>query len=284
MGDTPQEAVLIGTASVSIAVFVLAGLRRMLSLSAAWVGLIVSAAFLASYFLVYQKVPPFPPIGAVNKIFYISLAGALIGLAVDLADRPRLTTWAVVLQPLAAVLYIGQSRLTAAPFELVLAAAVGMLSMALLRRDFGGSAGEDGVKRMLLLAIASTGFAPIALLGASSSSLQLCLMFAAALLAIVVWNLGSEDNPFGTPAFLGGAGGMLSVIFAVTLITRKADLLALAILALVFLVPEVARRTGWIVRLRNPFARLCAFGLLCVIPAASGAAVAIISHGSGFPI
>ncbi|WP_244426735.1 hypothetical protein [Sinorhizobium sojae] len=201
MGGTPQEAVLNGTVSITSAVFVQAGLRRMLSLSAAWAGLIGSAAFLASYFLVYQKVPPFPPIGAVNKIFYISMAGALIGLAVDLADRPRLTTWAVVLQPLAAALYIGQSRLTAAPLEVVLAAAAGMLSMTLLRRDFGGSAGEDGAKRMLLLAIASAGFAPIALFGASSSSLQLCLMFAAALSAIVAWSFGTRTILSEHPLF-----------------------------------------------------------------------------------
>ncbi|ASY66473.1 hypothetical protein SJ05684_b54910 (plasmid) [Sinorhizobium sojae CCBAU 05684] len=77
---------------------------------------------------------------------------------------------------------------------------------------------------------------------------------------------------------------MLSVVYAVTLITRKADLLALATLTLVFLVPEVARRIRRIGRLKSRFARLCAFGLLCVIPAASGAAIAIISHGSSFPI
>jgi hypothetical protein len=159
-----------------------------------------------------------------------------------------------------------------------------MLSMTLLQREFGGSAAEDGAKRTLLLAIFSAGFAPIALLGASSSSLQLCLMFAIALLAVVAWSLGSDDNPFATSALLGGAGGMLSVVYAVTLITRKADLSALAILALVFLVPEVARRTGWIDRLQNRMARLAAFGLLCAVPAASGIAIAIISYGSSFPI
>ncbi|TCN16901.1 hypothetical protein [Sinorhizobium americanum] len=284
MGDTPQEAILIGTIAVSVAAFVFAGLRRVLGLDAAWIGLIISAAFLASYFLVYQKIPPLPPVGAVNKIFYLSLAGALLGFAADLADRPRLAGWLALMQPLAAALYIGQSRLAAAPQEVVFAAAAGMLSMTLLQREFGGSAAEDGAKRTLLLAIFSTGFAPIALLGASSSSLQLCLMFAITLLAIVAWSLGSDDNPFATSALLGGAGGMLSVVYAVTLITRKADLLALAILALVFLVPEVARRTGWIDRLQSRMARLVAFGLLCAVPAASGVAIAIISYGSSFPI
>ncbi|MCG5478672.1 hypothetical protein [Sinorhizobium alkalisoli] len=284
MGDTPQEAIVIGMTSVSIAAFALAGLRRALSLDAAWTGLIVSAAFLASYFLVYQKIPPIPAVGAVNKIFYISLAGAVAGFAADLANRPRLAGWLSLVQPLAAALYIAQSRLTVAPLEIAVAVAAGMLSMTLLQRDFGGSAAEDGMKRMLLLAIATLGFAPIALLGASSSSLQVCLIFAVALLAIVVWSFGSDDNPFGTPALLGGAGGMLSVVYAVTLITRKADLLALATLGLVFLVPELARRIKWIGRLRRRFARLFAFGLLCAIPAAAAAAIAILSYGSSFPI
>src|SRR5580704_7208065 len=61
----------------------LSGLARLLTES-----IIASAVppiiFLASYVLTYQQVPDFPPIGATNKIFYIALAAALIGFALDL--------------------------------------------------------------------------------------------------------------------------------------------------------------------------------------------------------
>ena len=43
--------------------------------------------FLAGYVLTYQQVPDFPPIGATNKIFYIALAAALVGFALDLLPR-----------------------------------------------------------------------------------------------------------------------------------------------------------------------------------------------------
>ena len=40
----------------------------------------VPIIFLASYVLAYQQVPPFPPVGATNKIFYVALAAALMDL------------------------------------------------------------------------------------------------------------------------------------------------------------------------------------------------------------
>ena len=43
--------------------------------------------FLASYVLTYQQVPPFPPVGATNKIFYIALVAALIGFVLDLLPQ-----------------------------------------------------------------------------------------------------------------------------------------------------------------------------------------------------
>jgi hypothetical protein len=38
----------------------------------------VPIIFLASYVLAYQQVPPFPPVGATNKIFYVAVAAALV--------------------------------------------------------------------------------------------------------------------------------------------------------------------------------------------------------------
>jgi hypothetical protein len=284
MADSPQDALLFGIVSVGLVAFTLAGLCRMLRLGVAWTGSIIPAAFLAAYVVAYNKVPTFPPIGAANKVFYVALAGALVGLAADLAGRPRLAALLLLIQPLAAALYIGQSRLAEAPLEILVAGATGVAVMILLQRKMGGATAEDGMKRGLLLAIASLGFAPIALLGASSTSLQLCLIFAVAVLATLPWSFGKEDDPFGTSAVLGGAGGIISVVYAVTLITRKSDLLALATLGLIFFVPDVSRRMPWLAGLQGRFTRLLGFALLCAIPTACAVTIAIFSYGSSFPI
>lgn len=284
MGNSPQDALLFGIVSVALTAFALTGLCRVSRPGVAWSGSIIPAAFLAAYVVAYNKVPAFPPIGAANKVFFIALAGALVGLAADLAGRPRLAALLLLIQPLAAALYIGQSRLGEAPLEILVAAATGVGVMILLRREMGGTAAEDGMKRGLLLAIASLGFAPIALLGASSTSLQLCVIFAVAVLATLPWSIGTEDDPFGTSAFLGGAGGIISVVYAVTLITRKSDLLALATLGLIFFVPEVSRRMQWLGGFQGRLTRLMGFAFLCAIPAACAVTIAIFSYGSSFPI
>jgi len=284
MGQSPHEALIIGIGAVSLAAFALAGVCRLLRVGKVWGALLVPAVFLLSYFMAYGKVPSFPPVGAVNKIFYIALLGAVVGLIVDLAGKPRLASLLLALQPVAAALYVGEARLRAAPIEVLGAAAAGFAAMWILRRDMEASTGEEGMRRALVLAIAALGFAPIALLGASSASLQLCLIFAFAVLATLVWNLRNDDYAFGTSSLLGGAGGMIAVVYAVTLITRKTDLLALAVWSLIFLVPALSDRLPWVATRKGKVVRLVAFALFCAVPVVCATAIAILSYGSSFPI
>jgi len=284
MGQSPQEALVIGIGAVSLAAFILAGLCQLLRISRVWRVLLVPGVFLAAYFMAYGKVPSFPPVGAVNKIFYIALLGAVLGLIVDLAGKPRLASFLLALQPVATALYIGEARLRTAPIEVLGAAAAGFAAMWLLRRHMEVSTGEEAMRRALVLAIAAFGFAPLALLGASSASLQLCLIFGFAVLATLVWNLRNDDYAFGTSSLLGGAGGMVAVVFAVTLITRKTDLVALAVLSLIFLVPALGNRLPWVATRKGKVVRLVAFALFCAVPAFCAMAIAILSYGSSFPI
>lgn len=284
MGQSPQEALVIGIGAVSFAAFLLAGLCQLLRIGRVWRALLVPGVFLAAYFMAYGKVPSFPPVGAVNKIFYIALLGTVLGLMVDLAGKPRLASLLMALQPVAAALYIGEARLRAAPIEVLGAAAAGFAAMWLMRRHMEVSTGEEGMRRALVLAIAALGFAPIALLGASSASLQLCLIFAFAVLATLVWNLRNDDYAFGTSSLLGGAGGMIAVVYAVTLITRKTDLLALAVWSLIFLVPSLSDRLPWVATRKGKVVRLVAFALFCAVPAVCATAIAVLSYGSSFPI
>ena len=48
------------------------------------------AVFLTSYVITCQQVPTFPPVGAVNKIFYIALVATLVGFVLDLLKTTKL--------------------------------------------------------------------------------------------------------------------------------------------------------------------------------------------------
>ena len=65
---------------------VLSGLVRLVR-SSAIASTVLPIIFLTSYVLTYQQVPTFPPVGSTNKIFYIALAAALIGFALDPLPR-----------------------------------------------------------------------------------------------------------------------------------------------------------------------------------------------------
>lgn len=92
----------------------------------------------------------------------------------------------------------------------------------------GGSIVATAMLMALLLA-----FAPVALLGGSSTSLMLCLAAVAGLAAAALWELVVPRGAFGASAVFGVGCGLLAMIDTVTLITREVDLVALALLLLI---------------------------------------------------
>jgi hypothetical protein len=205
--------------------------------------------FLASYVLTYQEVPPFPPIGAVNKIFYVALAAALIGFVLDLLPQTaNYRKLLAVIMPLLIVGWISFPRFTKIDVELM-ATLLGLWlgGIALLWRldtvattpaeHNGGSIVGTTMLMALLLA-----FAPVAFLGASSTSLMLCLAAVAGLAAVALWELVVPREAFGASAVFGVGCGLLAMINTVTLITRQVDLAALALLLLIPYAGEVSAR------------------------------------------
>jgi hypothetical protein len=180
----------------------LSGLARVVPGSTI-ASVVLPIIFLASYIQTYQQVPDFPPIGATNKIFYIALAAALVGFALDLL--PRLANYRkllAVIMPLLIVAWIGFPRFAKPDIELI-ATALGLWlgGAALLWRleivaptpaeCNGGSIVGTAMLMALMLA-----FAPIAHLGGSSTSLMLCLAAVAGLAA--VWPLRTGRQPGGS--------------------------------------------------------------------------------------
>ena len=160
---------------------VLSGFARIFRRSSV-ASTVLPIIFLASYVVTYQQVPPFPPVGSTNKIFYIALAAMLAGLVLDLLPRTALyRRLLAVIMPLLIVGWIGFPRFANPNIELI-ATSLGLWlgGIALLwRLDSVATAPPDrnggsivGTAMLMALLLA---FAPVALLGGSSTSLMLCL-------------------------------------------------------------------------------------------------------------
>jgi hypothetical protein len=226
----------------------LSGLVRIVP-GSSLASMVLPIAFLASYVLTYQQVPSFPPLGATNKIFYITLVAALIGFVLDLqqgtADYGKL--FAVIL-PLLIVGWIGAPRFARPDVNLMVTSlGLSVGGIALLwrldtvakmppERNGGGIVGTAMLMALLL------GFAPVALLGGSSTSLMLCLVAAAGLAATALWELAIPRQAFCASAVFGVGCGLLAMINTVTLITKEVDLAALALLLLIPYAGEFSAR------------------------------------------
>src|ERR1700759_3480723 len=97
----------------------LAGLARIVRHSAV-TSIVLPIIFLASYIVTYQQVPPFPPVGSTNKVFYITLAATLAGLILDLLPGTAVyrRVLAVIL-PALIVGWIGFPRFAKPNLELI---------------------------------------------------------------------------------------------------------------------------------------------------------------------
>ena len=96
-------------AACLVAALVLAVISRLTQLR--WVATLAApVVFLVAYVATYQKVPPFPPVGASNKVFYVALVvmlGAGVLDAIGKLPRPALAGAASLL----AAGWIGSSKL-----------------------------------------------------------------------------------------------------------------------------------------------------------------------------
>ncbi|MBY3046913.1 hypothetical protein [Rhizobium leguminosarum] len=280
-GNSPQEALVASLLAMALVGFLASSLMRWHGL-ARLTDLLMPVALLAAYWLTYNKVPPFPPVGAVNKVFYVIAVGTAIGFAAEIA-APRAVRFLALLQPVAAAFYVGAPRLGTASWEVALAsvAGVAVMGMVFLRRATGAA---DDVKRGGVVAVLALGFAPIALLGASSSSFQLCLMFAGGCFGILIIHAVKPTFRFGGASSIGALGGLIAIADTVVLITRKADLIALAVLAFCVVLPAFSERVCRMFGLSRPFPCLFVHVVLAALPAAAALAVALVDYGSSFPV
>jgi hypothetical protein len=246
------------------------------------------AVFLTSYVMTYQQVPTFPPVGAVNKIFYIALAAALVGFVLDLLRITKLDRALAMIVSGLIVGWIGLPRFVNGDLEAVTTASALWLggSVVIWRLNVVAKSTAErnggslvGIATLMALMIA---FAPVALLGGSSTSLMLCFVAVAGLGAVAIWEFLVPRDAFGATSVLGAGSGFLAVVSTVTLITRQIDGIGLALL---LLIPYAGQLGAWLLlppdRIHGR-ARQVLVGLMAGSPVLAVIAILLLRHPEFF--
>ena len=71
---------MLATAICGLALFGVTALMRWLRVDRRSYDPLIPLGFFLSYWLTYNRLPSFPPVGAVNKVFYIAAVGFVLGL------------------------------------------------------------------------------------------------------------------------------------------------------------------------------------------------------------
>ena len=242
---TPALASALAAALILALAARLTGLGLVATLAA-------PAVFLVVYAATYQKIPPFPPIGAANKTFYVALIAAVVAAALDALGRvPRPALAAAA--SLFAAAWVGSTKLAdpdSVTLLIFVALVVGgtVLLWGLDRLATLASPAGGGAPALAGLAAVSTLAAPTLLFGGSSTGVGLALALALGAAVLSAENLGLS-RALGSAAALGAGGGLLASLDTIALISRRADPYALALIALApFLGP-------WALRLLPPALR-----------------------------
>jgi len=179
--------------------------------------------------------PALPPQGAVDKLPWLALGGAMVGLAGQRLHDERGRFLLTAVGAGAALLWLGWPRLLVPQAQawgvaLLLWAGAGWALWRL--RDVGRNGGA------LLLIVAVAAAAGIALYGSSYRMAQLIGVLAAALAGSMAV-AGAVGAGFGPAARLAVAGPLLGLVAMLAFYT-SADLLALVLLLPIFLADRAA--------------------------------------------
>ena len=249
-----------------------------------------AVAFLVSFYLAYGAVPDFPPLASTGKVFFSAVGLVALGLVLDYAIKNRtVSTVCAAIVPAILVVWIGYVRLTNA-FSVGLAAiaivflVIGAIALIWLRSIDSASptANRGPVAAISILLALAVGYAPIALVGGSSTGLGLLAGFAAGLGGLGLVQFALPSASLGWTGVLSGLGALLAVNDSVTLINGKMDFLLLALLCLPLFLGQLAapilQRTG----AKSPRLGQLVFGLITLLPSFAVLGLAFLRHADAF--
>ena len=233
----------------------------------------IAIAFLASFAAV-QSWPDFPPRSSGQKLPYIVLFGVVIGLALDALRAETFRAAAVVVWPAVIVGWIGWRQLTGlGAADLATLAVVFAAGVIILHRLHAHREGPPFAAVTILAA--SVGTAAIAFMGGAASIALVLGILAAATGGFLLWNWPKPRMPFGAAALMG-AGGAYVTIFTTGILFTETSRIALALMALVFLVPLTMRNFRMVNR---PAIGPLVIGAVSIVPVAIGVAIAFEPGG-----
>lgn len=233
----------------------------------------IAIAFLASFAAV-QSWPDFPPRSSGQKLPYIVLFGVVTGLALDALRAETFRAAAVVVWPAVIVGWIGWRQLTGlGAADLATLAVVFAAGVIILHRLHAHREGPPFAAVTILAA--SVGTAAIAFMGGAASIALVLGILAAATGGFLLWNWPKPRMPFGAAALMG-AGGAYVTIFTTGILFTETSRIALALMALVFLVPLTMRNFRMVNR---PAIGPLVIGAVSIVPVAIGIAIAFEPGG-----
>ena len=239
----------------------------------------IGIGFITGY-LVILGPPPAPPNASIQKLFYVVAVGVILGVLLDLMrPQPGVTRALGALAPLVIIGWFVWRRLFAIDWghdwtlliKVVGFAIVAGAILASLYRE-RGAAVESG----MMILVAATGLAGLAVFGASAVVAQLSGTIAAGAVGLLLWNWPFSRHGFGAAGILG-AGGALMGLAAILLFFSEANPLALVMLAFVFLAAPMSERLvpGRGARAIRPFV----LAAIATIPALAALGVALLGRG-----
>jgi len=250
-----------------------------------WGGLAVLAGILVGYVLFKHGVPSFPPPQAIEKLFYLAIGAALLGLIVELAGAPpALERAALVLAPAAVVLWLVWRRLIGGPdLEFIVIAAVVWLGgtaflFGLRETDKAGGA----VSAAIAVVAAAIGFAIVAHLGRSDTlALHAGTVAAAAgalgLLGLATQLFAGRRDGFGLIGVLTAGTAFVTLAAVLALYTPTASRWALLLLILVPLAGTAVRPPRFQKNIPGTAANAAVAALVAAIPALAAVGLAYLA-------
>ncbi len=282
MDDLVTEVLIKGVA-IPIVVAILFTVFFRFCLGHTWGNRAASAsvgiAFLVGYALLFNW-PDFPPNGAGPKLVFITLAGLLIGLLIDLMKTPTIFKYlAIILWPATIIGWLGWRQIMNINFET--GVTLGLLFVAaIFMFDRLANCGTRQSNASVVLLIACLGASFITLVGASGSLSQSYAILAAAAGGFLLCNWPTPRFAFGTAALMAGGGAFLALATSVVLFS-EVHLISFAILLLVFLAPLGAQKLPW----QNSSALgPIMVGVVGAIPVIVGTGIAIFIAGDSFEL
>ncbi len=258
--------------------FAVAAATGLAALAAGWTraGLAVALAVLLGGLAGHAAiagVPAVPPHGAVDKLPWLALGGAALGLVGQRPHDERGRFALVAAGAGAALIWVGWPRLWVPQVQAWMAALLlwAGASWALWRlREVGRGGGA------LLLIVATAAAAGIALYGSSYRMAQLIGVLAAALAGGMA-GAGAAGGGFGPAARLAVAGPLLGLVAMLAFYT-SADSLALLLLLPIFLADRAAAGLAGEAPARS-LRRRALLGAAALLPAGAAVAVALWRAG-----